>query len=241
MPSAVLDRTRQAVIPAGRFREMSHEACAAARDVWSMSLSAAGLVLSLAALALLLTQSVSGGKTLHTVSFLFYGLGLVSMFGSSALYHGYRRSQKVWFLFHQFDYYAIGVMIAGAYTPLCLIALRGHLGITILSVVWAAAIVTIVLKALRPRTPKWVFTLLFIVMGWLGLGLIPGLVRTIGWSGVLLCVASGLFFSVGALVFNRKVSRPVLGNLSMHDIWHVFILAGSSLHFVVVYRYLLPL
>ena|SRR3989338_2557433 len=179
-------------------------------------------------------------KPWHVLSFAIYGITLMSVFITSALHHGVDGSKETNQLLHQLDYLAISLMIAGTFTPFCLIALRNTLGCSVLGLAWFLALLGIVLKLKFPDLPKRISTGLFIVMGWLGLAIAYPLYQKTPW-GLGVMMVGGLFFTIGAAIFTLEKPNPVPGRFGFHEIWHLFVLAGAGSHFFAIYLYLLPI
>lgn len=207
-------------------------------EAWSMRLSVLGAVLSVPGIIALLIGS--GTRLWHLVSFSIYGIGLLSMFIASAMYHGAIGTR--WeLMLRKGDYCAIGIMIAGCYTPFCLIGLHTPLGLTVLGVAWALAGAASLLMAFKPDASKWTFVWLYLAMGWLALLLFFPMIKVIGWDGVGITLFGGALYTVGTLVFNRDDSSYAPIGFYAHDAWHIFILAAAATHYYVMYAYLLPL
>ena len=213
-------------------------AAAAVPEIWSMRLSLLGAVLAVPALVLLLGPSIEAGSWVHAASFAGYGVGLLSMFLASALYHAdagrERKFSKC------LDYGAIGLMIAGNFTPYCTLVLRTPWAYHIVELVWALALVALVLRVTRPEMSKWVFVSVFLIMGWMGLLIAPALWSTLGHTGSLLTVLGGAIYTAGTLFFNRFEGDVEPPGFGPHDVWHVFILAAAGTHWLVLYLYMLP-
>lgn len=191
-----------------------------------------GVLLSIAALFVLL--NAAGGNLGHTVAFAIYGASLILLYLASGLCHSIHCSPRAAMWLDRFDYMAIYLLIAGTYTPLCLIALRGTWGWSILIVEWAMALagITLVLTG-RPRSnlPR---TILYLSMSWLVVIAAAPLLRNIPSPAVWWLLAGGVVYSVGAVVF--VLNRPHLwpGRFQAHDLWHCMVLAGSACHFIVM-------
>lgn len=209
-------------------------------EFYNTWIAALGAVLSLIGAVVIISMAVIGHKPWHVLSFSIYGLTLMSVFVTSALHHGVDGSKETNRLLNQLDYYAISLMIAGTFTPFCLIALRNTLGCSVLGLVWLLAILGIVLKLKYPHLPKRISTGLFILMGWLGLTIAYPLYQKTPW-GLGMMVVGGLFFTIGAVVFTLERPNPVPGRFGFHEIWHLFVLAGAGSHFFAVSFCLLPL
>ena len=165
---------------------------------------------------------------------IVFGSSMVLLYLSSTLYHSFT-GHKVKELFQIFDHSAIYLLIAGTYTPLTLVAVRGTLGWTIFGIIWFLAIGGILTKALmRGNREHWASTALYVVMGWLIVTILPHVIRIMPPPGVWLLVAGGLSYTVGVVFFAwRKLPYN-------HAIWHLFVLAGSTCHALAVILYVLP-
>ena len=194
---------------------------------------AAGAVLAIAGLVFLIIQS--HGDPWRITSFAVYGATLILLYVASALYHllpvGPRATDALFGL----DRAAIYALIAGTYTPVCLLALPGAWGWSLFGVVWGLAITGILIDVIsRRRTPDWLQALLYLATGWLALVAIGPLLRSLPWPA-LACLAGGsLVYTVGAVICVRE--RPHLrpGVFGAHDLWHVLVLAGSACHFALM-------
>ncbi|MBF0493453.1 MAG: hemolysin III family protein [Deltaproteobacteria bacterium] len=208
-------------------------------EVYNTLISATGALLALLGAISLVYLSVKNRKPWHIAGFTVYGTALFQLFLSSALHHGIDGSEKTEHGLRQLDYYAIFVMIAGSFTPLCLILLRNTLGWSVLALVWFLSILGILLKMLYPSLPKWFSTTLYIGMGWLGL-LIAKPVYLLVPQVIFGLMIGGFFYTVGALLFFLERPNPFPGKFGFHEIWHLFVLAGATSHFCIMYFYLLP-
>lgn len=191
-----------------------------------------GVLLSIAALILLVVQATLHGDLWHIVSFSIYGGSLVILYLCSTLLHSIQH-KKTKDIFEILDHSAIYVLIAGSYTPFMLVTLRGPLGWSIIGVIWGLAIVGIVLKIFYVKRFILVSTLCYIFMGWLIILAIKPLYDHLPFAGIVWLVAGGLFYTFGSIFY---VWRRVPYH---HAIWHVFVLAGSVAHFFCVILYVL--
>ncbi len=201
------------------------------------------VLLSAAATILLVYRGAVYGSALHVVSFSIYGLSLITLWTISTLYHSLNVSSAANRTLEQLDHAMIYFLIAGTYTPICLIVLHGGWGWTLFGINWTLAIAGIVLKLVFRRPAKWLVILLFIfyiIMGWLVIIAWSPLVRVMPQAGLFWLVSGGIFYTFGAGVFNIKHLRihPRFGN---HEIWHLFVLAGSSCHFWMMFNYVVYL
>lgn len=207
-------------------------------EVYNTLISSLGALLSMIGIFLLVPEariSRSGGAVF---GFSVYGFGLIGTFVSSALHHGVNGSPRVNHLLRQLDHFVIFLMIAGTFTPFCLILLRNSLGWIMLSLIWALALLGIGIKAIVPHAPRWFTTSLYIGMGWLGVFLVRPIYQAIHWQGVSLLVLGGLLFTAGGVIYGLEKPNPFPGKFGFHEIWHCFVLAGAASHFCVMYFYL---
>lgn len=197
----------------------------------------AGAVLSVAGLIALIYQAIKYFGPIHIVSFSVYGASLILLFTASSVYHLVPASGKTVKTLRIIDHMMIYVLIAGSYTPLCLISLRGKLGIGLLIAVWTIAFIGIATTGLSLKAPRWVAPLIYSAMGWLSVIAIPALIPAITLKGFAWLMAEGLFYSVGAVIYGTKRPRFASRVLGFHEIFHLFVLAGSACHYLLVFKY----
>lgn len=180
----------------------------------------------------LIVQAAQGGDPWKIVSVLVFGTTLVLMYCASALYHSLRGRAKA--IFMKLDHLSIYLLIAGTYTPFCLVTLRGPWGWSLLGVVWGLTLVG-TLQELRSRSEARILSLvIYIVMGWAIVAALLPLLEALGTAGFVWLLAGGLCYSGGMVfyVLDRRLRHA-------HGIWHVFVLAGSAAHYVAVLVYVL--
>lgn len=192
-----------------------------------------GVLLSIGGLVLLVAYSTLYGDKWHIISSSIYGATLILLYTSSTLYHGIPHPDAKRVL-RQFDHAAIFLLIAGTYTPFTLVNLRGNWGWTLFGLVWGLAIVGMLLElATRQRYPRLSLAL-YLGLGWLVVIAIEPMLENVNSGGLVLLLAGGLSYSLGVIFYVRK-------QLAYHHaIWHVFVLAGSILHFLAVFFYVIP-
>lgn len=201
-------------------------------EIFNAVTHGAGTGLAIAALVLLILKGAASGSALELVAFIIYGASLVLLFLFSTLAHSlhFTRAVKV---FRVFDHNGIYLLIAGTYTPYCLVALNNWLGWAVLSVIWVCAILGIILTSIY--LPKWgktpkLSTILYVVMGWMILLAIYPLWQVLEPAGIWLLVAGGVVYSVGAAIYHFKFPFA-------HVLWHLFVLLAAGLMFFSVYLY----
>jgi hemolysin III len=191
-----------------------------------------GAVFSVVGLVVLLVAA--HGRPWQTVTFAIYGASLIALYVSSTLYHSLHVGDKVLARLQKMDHITIYLLIAGSYTPICLVGLRGGWGWSILGVEYGLAALGITLTACWKKPVDWVRVVLYILTGWLAVIALGPLRAAISPTGMWWLLAGGLAYSIGTIVYGTQ--RPCLwpGKFDAHDLWHVFVLAGSVCHYVVV-------
>lgn len=197
-----------------------------------------GAFLSIAALTVLVVLSAYYATAWHVVSFSIYGASMTLLYLASAAYHIFNLGEKGTRRLKKVDHVMIFMMIAGTYTPFCLIPLRGGWGWSIFGVVWGMAVLGIFFKLFFIHAPRVISTVIYIIMGWISVVAIYPIVKNIPTGGVIWLVAGGLFYTVGAVVYATK--KPNFSkHVGFHEIWHFFVLAGSFCHFMTMVLYVL--
>ncbi len=201
----------------------------------------AGAILALITLGALVGTATALGKERHAIAFLIFGLTLVGLYTSSTLYHLLPLSALGIARLRRLDHMMIFALIAGTYTPFCLIALHGAWRWSILGTVWGLAIAGFLLKIFWIDAPVWFSTILYLLQGWVAIIAVPMLVRALPSPGLFWLAAGGVAYSVGAII--HALNRPTIrrGVFEAHELWHLFVLAGSGCHVWAVGRYLTPL
>ena len=197
-----------------------------------------GVVLSIGALVSLVAQSQ--GNTWCVVAFSIYGASLILLYSASTIYHGLPLSPRSEDKLRRFDHIAIFVLIAGSYTPICLVSWRDAWGWSLFGIVWTMALAGTALKLFFAHLPNAWTAALYLAMGWLAVIAIAPLTRSFPLQGLLWLGGGGLMYTVGALIYAVEHPDPFPDVLGHHEVFHVFVLMGSALHFVFMARYVLP-
>ena len=183
----------------------------------------------------------SGGRSLLALG--IFCVSMILLYGASATYHSLNIGGRALRLFRKLDHMMIFVLIAGSYTPVCLIILGGKLGYTLLAVVWGIAILGMALKAFWITCPKWFSSVIYIAMGWVCVGVFGPLWNTLphaafGWllSGGIIYTIGGVIYALKLPLFNAK--HKFFGS---HEIFHLFVMGGSICHFIMMYVFVAPM
>jgi hemolysin III len=192
-----------------------------------------GLLLSIAALVVLVVFASQRGDAWLITACSIYGATLVALYASSTCYHALPVSRAK-SLFRTFDHAAIYLLIAGTYTPFTLVNLRGGWGWTLFGLVWGLALLGILLEAVAPQRVRVLSVVLYLGLGWLAAIAVKPLLTSVASGGLVLLLAGGLAYS-GGVVFYAWRRLPY-----HHAVWHVFVMAGSICHFFAVLFYVIP-
>ncbi|HSU98291.1 MAG TPA: hemolysin III family protein, partial [Gemmatimonadaceae bacterium] len=182
-----------------------------------------GAVLAAIGMVVLLVNGAANDSARQVVAFAIFGTSLVLLYSTSGIYHSLNCSERGLAMLRRLDHMMIYVLIAGTYTPVCLVLLRGSLGVTLLIVVWIMALAGVVQKLAWMHAPRWFSTVLYLGMGWAAMILAKPLLGAAPLGFFLWIIAGGLFYSVGAVVYATKWPNPAPRTFGFHEIWHLFV------------------
>ena len=200
----------------------------------------AGAFLAAIGLVLMVIKGISAQvSTISLVSLIIFGVSMISLYSASATYHMVIGSDQLIAWLRRLDHSMIYILIAGTYTPFCIISLNGTLGWTILGIIWLIAISGILFKLIWFHSPRWLSTALYILMGWLIIFAIVPLSANLATNGLILLIAGGIIYTLGGIIYATKPKWLESKYLGFHEVFHLFILTGSFTHFLAVYSYLI--
>jgi hemolysin III len=174
------------------------------------------------------------------LSMLVFGLSMVELYTVSAVYHIGRWTPRVHRVLRSLDHSNIFVLIAGTYTPLCFNVLDGWLRTIILTLIWILALAGVLLAIFKLNLPRWVGSALYIGMGWVSLFALPSFVQSLGWGPVLLLILGGVLYTIGGVIYAMKRPNPFPRILGFHEVFHLFVIAGSVTLACVITIWVLP-
>ena len=191
-----------------------------------------------AAVPLLVKAGVQSGQENFLAMAIFMG-SMILLYGASATYHSVDLTGKSLRVFRKLDHMMIFVLIAGSYTPVCLIVLGGKLGYTLLALVWGIAAVGMIVKACWITCPKWFSSVIYIAMGWVCVLVFGPLLKTLSAPAFLWLLAGGIIYTVGGVIYALKL--PIFNAkhkfFGSHEVFHLFVMGGSVCHFIFMYLY----
>lgn len=201
-----------------------------------------GMLMAIFAAVPLLIKAAHEPGHLYLTALTIYAASLILLYAASTTYHTVDISEKVNTLLKKIDHMMISVLIAGTYTPICLLVLDRKTGIPLLLLVWGIAIAGILIKAFWVYCPKWFSSVLYIGMGWTCVLAFTQILNTLSPAAFGWLLAGGIIYTIGGVIYALKL--PIFNNrhknFGSHEIFHLFVMAGSACHFIVMYAYLLP-
>ena len=200
----------------------------------------AGAILSFVGLlALVIKTTLTNPTIINITAVIVFGISMILLYSASATYHLVVSSDKVISFLRKLDHSMIFVLIAGSYTPFCLIALEDFKGWILFTIIYAIAILGVLFKMLWFKCPRWVSTIIYIGMGWMAIFIIGPLCRVISSQGVFLLALGGIFYTIGGVIYGVKPKYLKFKHLGFHEIFHIFVLLGSLTHFLCVFNYVI--
>ena len=211
------------------------------KDKWSAITHFISMLMAIFAGIPLLIKAAQEPSKVYVISLSIYVLSMILLYFASTIYHSLDISERVNRNLRKFDHMMIFVLIAGTYTPVCLIALKGTLGIVLLSIVWGIAIIGIVVKALWINCPKWFSSALYISMGWTCVIAFTRLLDALTAEAFGWLLAGGIIYTVGGVIYALKlpVFNKKFHSFGSHEIFHLFVTGGSICHFIVMCIFLI--
>ena len=200
-----------------------------------------GMLMAIFAAVPLIIKAANEPARIYLISIIIYAASLILLYAASTTYHTFNRSEKVNTILKKIDHMMISVLIAGSYTPICLLVLGGRRGFILLTIVWSFAIVGILIKAFWVYCPRWVSSVIYIGMGWTCVLAFTQILNSMSTAAFIWLLAGGVIYTAGGVSYALKL--PIFNlkhkNFGSHEIFHLFVMGGSSCHFIVMYVFVL--
>lgn len=186
---------------------------------------------------------IYGGKgspltTTAIISIIIFGLSLVALYTASGVYHAVKANPSVLLRLKKLDHSMIFILIAGSYTPFCLLTLTGVWQISIITTIWALALIGITLKIFWINMPRWVSTSFYIGMGWVAILALNPLSKALSTGGLIWLALGGVMYTIGGIIYGLK--KPNISkSFGFHELFHIFVMLGSACHYWCVFNYVL--
>lgn len=211
-----------------------------AKDPGSALTHFIGMLMALFATLPLLLKASKTPNMIHLLSLGIFALSMILLYTASTVYHTFNLTDKINKRLKKFDHMMIFILIAGTYTPICLVALKGPIGIGLLSLVWGMALLGIILKAFWVTCPKWFSSVIYIAMGWTCVLAFSPLLNAIPTKAFLWLLAGGIIYTIGGVIYALKL--PLFNKkhkyFGSHEIFHLFCMGGSACHFILMYQFI---
>lgn len=202
-----------------------------------------GCVMAMLAALPLLVKAAREPNRIYMIAMSIFILSMILLYAASTIYHTVDSTEKVNRRLRKLDHIMIFVLIAGSYTPVCLIVLQGRTGLLLCTAVWIIAVIGIVVKACWITCPKWFSSIIYIGMGWLCVFAFIPIMKSLSIAGFTWLLAGGIIYTIGAIIYALKL--PIFNshhkNFGSHEIFHLFVMGGSICHFIVMYFFVMPM
>ena len=200
-----------------------------------------GMLMAIFAAVPLLIKAAHEPSRIYIISITVYAISLILLYAASTTYHTIDRSERVNTILKKIDHMMISVLIAGSYTPICLLVLKGRTGIILLSIVWGIAVIEMLIKAFWVFCPKWVSSVLYIGMGWTCVLAFTQILNALSPAAFGWLLAGGIIYTVGGIIYALKLLffNTKHKNFGSHEIFHLFVMGGSACHFILMYAFIL--
>lgn len=192
---------------------------------------------------LLLHTARLGGGPLTMLGMTAFMAGMILLYAASSIYHAVDSTPRVNAALRRLDHMMIFILIAGSYTPVCLVGIGGAVGHKLLAIVWGIAAVGILVKAFWITSPKWFSSVIYIGMGWVCLLAFPQILANLSRPAFLWLLVGGIIYTVGGVLYALKlqVFNNKFPHFGSHEVFHLFVMAGSACHYVMMFVYLAPM
>ncbi len=199
-----------------------------------------GLVAAIAFTPAIIVRACRYSGAVTITSIAIFMLSMILLYGASTTYHTFNISDKKNKILKKLDHCMIFVLIAGSYTPICLVVLSGQIGLTMLVLVWSIALLGIVFKLLWVTCPKWVSSVLYISMGWICVFAFTQIISSMPHAAFNWLLAGGLIYTIGGIIYALKLPFFNLKhqNFGSHEIFHLFVMGGSICHYIMMYQFI---
>lgn len=188
----------------------------------------------LALIGLIALIIISWGEPLKLTSLIIYGISMTLLFTASATYHMVISTPKVISVLRKFDHAAIYLLIAGTYTPFCMIAFTGFWQWGLLAIIWSLALIGIVIKIFIIRVPRWVNAGVYLIMGWMVILAMKEMLNTLPPMAITWLIIGGIVYTLGAIVYITKKMDFVPGVFGFHEVWHIFVMVAAAAHYISI-------
>ncbi len=202
-----------------------------------------GMMMAVLAAAPLIIKAFYGENSDNLSSFIVFIVSMILLYGASTMYHSFNINDRVNKILKKLDHAMIFVLIAGSYTPICLIVLPKNIGLPLLGLIWLIAALGIIFKMFWVTCPLWLSSVMYIAMGWLCVLAFSPLIKNLSGAAFTWLLAGGIIYTIGGVIYAIKTPKIKAFNerhryFGTHEIFHLFVMGGSICHFILVFEYL---
>lgn len=214
-----------------------------AKDPGSALTHFIGMMMAIFCSTPLMIKAALKPDRIFSISLGVFIISMILLYTASTMYHTLNLSEKVNRIFKKIDHMMIFVLIAGTYTPICLIVIGGKAGFTLFMLVWSVALIGIIIKGFWITCPKWFSSVIYIAMGWMCVLAFTQIINNLSHEGFAWLLAGGIIYTIGGIIYALKL--PIFNskhkNFGSHEIFHLFVMAGSICHFVLMYKFVIDI
>jgi hemolysin III len=197
----------------------------------------AAIVATIGLIALII---IGWKSVVKEISLSIYGISLILLFAASATYHMVKANPKIIEKLRKFDHSAIYVLIAGTYTPMCMIMFSGFWKWGLLALIWLLAATGVALEVILIKAPRWLRVGVYIMMGWICIAAIGEMLKVMPVGALVWLFAGGVIYTLGAIVYATKKLDFFPGKFGFHEVWHIFVILAALAHFITIAVYIAP-
>ncbi len=190
-------------------------------------------------IALVIKTSINEPTAIALFSVIIFGVSMILLYSASATYHMVISTDRVIQFLRKLDHSMIFLLIAGSYAPFCLITLGNKLGWTLFAIIIGSAIIGICFKMIWFNCPRILSTLMYLIMGWLSIILVPQLNEFLSFVGFNLLLLGGIFYSIGGIIYAIKPKFLEFKHFGHHEVFHIFVMLGTLMHYICIFEYVI--
>lgn len=199
----------------------------------------AGAILSVFGLLAMVIKAANTNSALAIFAVVIFGISMILLYTASATYHMVIAKDPIIAFLRRLDHSMIFILIAGTYTPFCLISLRGTTGFVVYTIITVAAVLGVLFKMIWFHCPRWLSTAIYIAMGWMIIVVLAPLSGSLNMMGLYLLILGGILYTIGGVVYGLKPKFLQFKHIGFHEIFHIFILLGTLAHFLSVFLFVI--
>jgi hemolysin III len=193
-----------------------------------------------AAIGLIALLIIGWKNVVKEISLSIYGISLILLFMASAIYHMVKAKPKVIERLQKLDHSAIYVLIAGTYTPFCILMFQGFWKWGLLALIWSLAVIGVALEVILIKAPRWLRVSVYIMMGWIVIAAIGEMLKVMPVGALVWLLAGGVIYTLGAIIYATKKLDFFPGKFGFHEVWHIFVILAALAHFIAIAVYIAP-